>query len=344
MEVYLTEYKHFSTYYKALYKEISEGFHKCLCPSCQEKAINSHVFQKSTILLPLTKERRLYEFRCNLYDKIDVSYRLDGYKKIFAFPGFCQSHDNRLFASIEPNDCSVDWSLTESKYKLAYRTLCRELYEVKCTIYMLCQFLNDVKGAELELYVNWQNNIDKLRCLLPMLNIYKKILEDGIFRNDFSHLQFDLITLPFRFELCIAATISGTDKRGPNFNYDVQELNIVMLFPYGDKTFVILGRNPLCDNIWLNELMAVFNDSENSQDVREKAYYYNRAITDVLFRTDVHCMSPNLYNSLDKADIDAFLEIWLELSDEYDFEIGNRSSIFYKALKNAINGVRMSDA
>lgn len=310
---------------------------KCCCPNCENEAVNSHVLQKSLILKPLTKDNHLYMFDYpSLFatDDISVSYSRKGYKEAFAFKGFCHDHDNNIFAPIEPKDYSVDWSSADALYRTAYRTLCRELYINGLAIDMNTSLYQCLDGSKYVLYL--QQLLTNLRTSRSTLLHYKKVFEDGIQNKDYSEYKFHSFKLPFKFELCVASSIAGTDKRGVNFNMDFQELNIVNVFPYGDSTIVILGYSPKHNNLWLNSIVELYDKANSSDDIFEKAHYYNNIFVDILFRAEFHCMSPKLYESLDKDLLSCFLEQWKEMREDYSFEIASRNSLFYDTFKTLL--------
>lgn len=311
---------------------------KCCCPNCSNKAINySHVLQKALILLPLTRNKHLYMFHYHsLPEKngISVGYLLKGYKKAFAFKGFCHDHDNNVFAPIEPNDYSVDWTSEDALYRTAYRTLCRELYVNGLAIDMNTSLHQCLDGSKYMLYL--QQFLTNLRTSRSTLFHYKKVFEDGIQNKDYSKYKFYSFKLPFKFELCVASPIAGTDKRGVNFNMDFQELNIVNVFPYGDSTIVILGYSPEHDNLWLNSLVELFAMANASDYIIDKAHYYNTIFVDILFRAEFHCMSPKLYDSLDKDQLSCFLELWNKLRNDSSFDIASRNRLFCNTFKTLL--------
>lgn len=322
---------------EALRRELEKRDSKCCCPNCSNKAINnSHVLQKALILLPLTRNKHLYMFHYHsLPEKngISVGYLLTGYKEAFAFKGFCHDHDNRVFAPIEPNDYSVDWTSEDALYRTAYRTLCRELYINGLAIDINTSLYRSLDGNEYVFYL--QQLLANLKTSRSTLLHYKKVFEDGIQNKDYSEYKFYSFKLPFKFELCVASPIAGTDSR-VNFNMDFQELNIVNLFPYGDSTIIILGYSPEHNNLWLNSIVELFDKAKASDDIFEKAHYYNNIFVDILFRAEFHCMSPKLYDSLDKDLLYCFLEQWKEMREDYSFDIASRNSLFYDTFKTLL--------
>lgn len=85
---------------------------RCICSSCHENAINSHVLSKSHILKPISVNSKIYQFnyRPLYYPNEPVFYKLEGINQAYVFKGFCSNHDKEIFLPIEPSIGYVDWS------------------------------------------------------------------------------------------------------------------------------------------------------------------------------------------------------------------------------------------
>lgn len=333
--------------YLSLVQDIIHYYRECdkICSlsSCNEKAILSHVFQNNRILNAISDSTgSLMEFRFNsIFQGAFPQYKTIHKNNVLTYHGFCQSHDNKIFSEIEPQNNNVNWSLVLSQYLLAYRTVCREIYVANLGANIYNEIIR--RTAVTDPY-------DKSIVSVPLslleqrsrfFNIIENLVHyrddfEGVLKGEYSSYTFYFQELPFKLDICIAATISGTDKRGYCFKYDHQEMNVVNVFPYNDKTIVILGYDKKFENIWIHNLQNILLKAEVSEEIPEKAHYLNTAIIDILLRTDFHCMSTKLYNSLDKELLNCFLEQWHEMRDDYSFDILNRNNLFYNVLKSIL--------
>ena len=315
----------------------------CAFSSCKENAISSHVYQNSTILSNISDSKgELMEFRFDsIFNAAVPQYKAIHRNNVLTYPGFCQYHDNRLFSPIEPQKKYVDWSSPLSQQLLAYRTICRELYVANLGANVFNQIIDaysipnpDVEDEYLVPF-EFVMQRQKFGCIIDNLIHYRNDFENAIDGQKSSY-HFHYIEIPFRLELCVAATIAGTDKRGPCFITNYQDMNVINIFPYGDKTIAILGYDEQFENIWEKNILDVFAQAKESYNPLDKAYYYNTALMDILFRTDFHCLSKKLYSTLNKDQITAFLDNWNELRDEYTFDIASRSCLFYDTIKESL--------
>lgn len=337
------ERKKFLAHIESIIKHYSACDKKCAFSSCSELAILSHVYQNNKILSDMSDDfGELMEFRFNsIFQAAYPQYKSIHRNKVLAYHGFCQPHDTKLFLPIEPLKGCVDWCLPLSQQLIAYRTICREIYVANLGANIYDQILKESSVSnpdnELEVIVPFDLVEQRANFISIIRNLahYRDEFESALSGNSSSYC-FYYHELPFRLEICIAATIAGTDKRGPCFKYDYQEMNVVNIFPYNDKTIIILGYDTMFDNIWINNLQSIFSKAESSEDKIEKAHYLNTAIIDILLRTDFHCMSTKLYNSLDKEQLDCFLELWNDMRNEYSFDILSRNSLFYKTLRSLL--------
>jgi len=337
------ERKKLLAHIESIIKHYSACNKTCAFSSCSEQAILSHVYQNNKILTDMSDDSgELMEFRFNsIFQAAYPEYKSIHRNKVLTYHGFCQSHDTKLFLPIEPLKGCVDWCLPLSQQLIAYRTICREIYVANLGANIYNQIIKEFSVPnphdEFEVIVPLDLVIRKANLLSIIKNLahYSDEFESA-WSGDGSSYRFYYHELPFRLEICIAATIAGTDKRGPCFKYDYQEMNVVNIFPYNDKTIIILGYDNKFDNIWINNLQSILSKAESSEDKIEKAHYLNMAIIDILLRTDFHCMSTKLYNSLDKEQLEYFLGLWNDMRNEQSFDILSRSSLFYQTLRTLL--------
>lgn len=306
--------------------------YNCMCPLCKKKPIFSHVFQKKGILSQIANKGKVFMFTTKHLFAIHennsfVEYRPIGINEAFGFMGFCLEHDNGLFSPIEPSKGVVDWYDKKSQYLLAYRSVCREIsvnYEV---IFMINERMKFLAGDENSLFAQL---FLKTNCnnTIAVLQKYKIMLENGIFKMDFSTYEFKAVELPFVLDLCVSAPIiikeetAGLYFGPPKENID-NVVNIINIFPYKTKTIVLMGF--LCGKP--NKWMGTIYDKISSNRVNN----ISKALQDILFRAEFHCISEKLYNSL-FSEIPQFLKEWSVNADNFSASMEYKSNIFCKYL------------
>lgn len=300
----------------------------CMCSFCRENTIKySHVLSKSQILKPISENSKIYQFeyRPLFYPDAPIKYSLKGINEAYTFKGFCPKHDNKVFSPIEPTVGRVDWSNIRNQYLLGYRTLCNEMatQEIVYDIneHLLSNSESDDPLYKFDLFIKRGN----LLCSANTLNHYKTILENGIFKGDYSGYQFEHIELPFQFDLCVCSPIHVDDGKGICFKYDFQESNVVMIFPYYGKTEIIIGYSQCFENTWLNNIIPEFR-SNNPLSL-------SRAFANVLYRVEFNAMSPKLYNLLDPSLVELFLKTFVQNASVYSLDIYGVENLFLTPLK-----------
>lgn len=301
--------------------------YKCMCPFCNEEAIKSHAFQKNGILRKIADKGKVMSFEYRhlysiLKNESPIIYQERGLnEENFWFYGFCSAHDKKIFQPIEEPEETLDWRNIKNQYLLAYRTICRELFinlKVKNIFnYCLKHYYTD------ELFIHLSN----VNYSIQEIEKYKLLFENGIFNNDYSKYYFKIIELPFKLDLCLASPITISNElngfcfsKNPNC---LEQINIVNIFPYKNRTMIILGFLNGSRNIWMNEMYENLR-SDVINDVC-------MSLQDFLFRSEFHCMSKELYNEV-KDELPLFFEEWNERKCIYDSKLKYKSNLFKKPI------------
>ncbi|MCH5236133.1 MAG: hypothetical protein J1E16_12640 [Muribaculaceae bacterium] len=322
------------------YLKILQDLHKqsmqinavCFCPTCNQKAIFSHVFSKRHILQPICPESHLY-----LFDRRDMiflssadmlSYRRKGITKAFGFQGFCQKHDSTVFSEIEPKVGRVDWSNIRNQYLLSYRSLCREIYANKVVSDVLNHLIQYSVSNNPNYHFNLCLSLSELRNSLTNLLCYKQFLEKGVFENNFEYIKFNYYELPFQIDLCISSPFRVEDGRGLCFKYDFQELNIVNIFPYYGKTIIIIGYSDNFKNTWMNSILPNIKTPF--------PHLLSKLLTDILYRTELSAMSEKMFKRINPELLNGFYITYREQITNYDLNFDQIASLLYEPLKEVM--------
>lgn len=297
---------------------------KCMYPSCDKEPIKSHTFQKNGMLRKIAEKGKVMSFDYKslyllLNNEIPIGYKERGCQEnFFWFYGFCSNHDTKVFQPIEKPEEDVDWKNVKNQYLLAYRTICRELYidfQVKEILYNLCQYYTD------EIFIELSN----INCSIQEIIKYKRLFEEGIFNNNYSKYYFKIVELPFKLELCLASPIIISEElKGFCFNTEqkqLEQINIVEVFPYKNHTMIILGFLKESPNKWMNKIYENLH-SDNINDICI-------SLQDFLFRSEYHCISKKLYYEI-KDELPQFFQEWCRLKRMYNAQLEYKSNIFRK--------------
>lgn len=310
-------------------KKINKALCNCMYPQCTENPIYSHVFQKEGVLQEISTDRKViaFEYR-DLFalerGECPVCYKESGINETFGFYGFCNLHDTKVFAPIEPKDKEVDWYDVKNQYLLGYRTLCRECFvHLQMSKYLTTLFDNGYFSEDM--FIAKANS----KRSIFILGKYKTVLEKGIFWKDYSRYSFKTTELPFRLELCLASPIViREESKGPYFGPDENVIsdtvNIITIFPHKNRTVVMIGFLEGEKNIWANTIYSMLR-SDDIDDV-------SRALQDIMFRSEFHCMSKLLYNEIE-SEIPTFLQEWNLLREAHDYYLPYSSNIFRKYIR-----------
>lgn len=317
-------------YIDDIFSEEKKKSSLCMFHDCSNESISSHVFSRSHILKPISKDLNIYQFNQRplifLSNKHDVfCYKLEPIRNAFIFKGFCQKHDNDLFKSIEPHNGFVDWSQKKSQYLLSYRTICREIYANNVVINVIDTISknNYAKLQSVNLF-SLEKQLITLQYTRENLFYYKSLLEKDILKKDFSSISFKYIELPFQFDLCVSAPIYIDYGNGLCFNSDCQELNIINIFPYYGKTIILFGYLQKFNNQWMNGILPKFKSPY--------PHIVSSAFVDILYRAEFNAMSPSLYDSLDKDLLNEFFRTWKIEVNNFSDDMQEVSHLFYYTL------------
>ena len=317
-------------------KKVNRPLCNCMHPGCKCKPIFSHVFQKKGILSSIATNSKVYMldyrdlFSFNRGDA-PVRYKLESINNCFGFYGFCKEHDNSLFLEIERKQ-SIDWTDDRVQYLLAYRTICREVY-VNLQVKTILRSIIDA------IYFEDKNNVLRIctelsnrSVTLDVMLQYKTMLEESLLNEDYSKYEFRCLCHPFKLGLCLASPICISEESAPLYfgppKDDIDDtVNIVNIFPYRGRTMIIMGFLNGKPNYWAENIY----DKMRSADICEIA----SGLQDVLFRSEFHCLSTELYEAI-SSKVPLFIDEWLMNSSNYSLNIQYHSNLFEDYIKQQL--------
>ena len=313
-------------------RQIERSSKRCMCPNCTSTAINSHVFQRNGIISQIATEGRVYSFNLDSLFKLlrgqnPIQYEITGIREAFCFNGFCSVHDNDLFLPIEQGE--VDWYNEHNQYLLEYKTICRELRAKEDAHQLLCNTLKTFEwGADsYDIPIGMTYEILNAQRTIPTLIQYKKLFENGIYNRDYSRYFFYVRVLPFRLDMCLSSPITIKEENKQMFiaSDEINDtVNIVQIFPYKDRTIIMLGFLEGKANTWCYETKgALWSD-----DIDDACH----ALQDILFRSDFNCISQELYDAI-KDKLPLFYDEWRNNASNFSRDISFTSNIIDDYIK-----------
>lgn len=189
---------------------------KCLFDNCQEEAIDSHLLQRNGIINKIAEQSHVYKMITAPYKPQGLEFKYMGLKDAFAFPGFCETHDNNIFKEIESTD--IQYTEYRTQLLFSYRALMNEKRKKEINIDFDDRILN---SFSLKLYLSDQYLSDLAEHRKGDLLGIKdsEYYEEKFLSNikdpllqDFSFLVFELP----KVDLCVSAAFTYETTREIN--------------------------------------------------------------------------------------------------------------------------------
>lgn len=223
----MDEYREIENEFDKLERFLVKTKWKCMCPNCNENAINSHLLQKNGILNHVAENGHLYEMRGqNVYNLRNTDVLMEpqkvGINHAISFPLFCDKHDSSLFKPIEGN--CIDFDDYRTQLLFSYRSICSEIRKKQFNI------------ERFQLLTENQEKFDVLlwtKLSICDLNTYKKLVEENL--NE-SERKFTFLHLTYPFLPVYASGVTS--------NYFIDEEN--------NSYMEHIAIEPMLDSIFIN--------------------------------------------------------------------------------------------
>jgi len=314
--------------YERIFKKVNKKTRQCLVNGCKNNAIKSHALQKKGILKEISSKNHIYQFSnvpLFLKDK-KGNYELKkrGINDVFTFPGFCALHDTSVFSNIETN--KIQANSIESARLHSYRAISQEIRRKEIAIDLANDLLDT--NPPLDIIMSFHFYKKGLLSGIENLNFFKNELEKEIF-TEYSIFEYQIVELP-KIEVCISAPLtikneneSDADILDENGNFvnKIITTNILNIFPIKNKTLVLLAQHPKYPCDWSSDLINELKNSEKTN--------YKKIISDIIStRAEFWCISPKLYESINKKKKERLLEIWKNEVLNFSSNINNDFNFF----------------
>lgn len=260
----------------------------CLFPGCSAVAIRSHSQQRATALLAISVDQQVIGVNRNILSMQDQATCPYSIKVASRFWGFCSTHDNDVFKSIE--DKALDTSCSQSLFLLFLRTCCFEIAQKRESSRFMryfYEFGKDFLGSDLkpslEAEIASTTSDRHSNYLLERLfDIYQK--------KDWGSVSHKVLELPKNIGLSCSSTISSRSGDIRDWDRDAEKplpfigFNIV---PSESSTSIIVSWF----SEWIDQVQEFWDRYESAS---LSSILYELAIN----RSEDALISPNLWNSL----------------------------------------------
>lgn len=316
-------------------KNIFSKSRLCLVSNCNEIAINSHVFQKNKILDQISKpDNHFYSWKFpSIFSLIkNPTFKVDkvGINEGYSFPGFCQKHDDEIFAPIEKS--SVDFYLSSVQALFTYRTLCLELRKkeiAKDIKVETAKIIYESKNKNwLSYYLAMDQPILDFKQAIKDLSFFKSQLENEIFNSGESKFNYTTLKFP-RLDVCFSTPLSIFDVNNDNSNeideygFDKEipiSTSVLNFFPYDNFSYFISANHKEYFCNWTSELI---------KKMKVQNVQLTKIISDILsYRCEFWAISQSLFQLIDLNKISEFEKISHDHFDNYNYNIDSQFNLF----------------
>lgn len=226
-------------------KKAKNSSRECNYPGCNEKEINSHIFQKNGILSSIAKNRHLIAHDIDFYNNHAFAFKRTGLNKVFSFNCFCANHDSELFKAIESIDLDdLDFDCYKNCLLFVMRGVYNELNSKSEVVRFYKCLMKDERGL-----------FDKTTLMASLMgNTYGKKDVTDYLKAFWYDLNNGTETFVFRvrrmkrLELCLSSSINYettdelTDYRMQN-RKEMERLAplFINFFPLKDCSLLLIG-------------------------------------------------------------------------------------------------------
>lgn len=196
----------------------------CLHPEagpavCDKTIVRAHTVRRSADLKAIARNGHVYQTSADLGDlhrnNGELVAKLIGINRASTFRGFCSKHDSSTFAPIETADLAPT---DEQAFLLAYRALCKELYEKERQLESMAIVRQSDKGRS----IDDQYRVQEFAFLMETgieaglkdLRRHKAMFDADLLAADFSNMRFAALELAETPEIMCSSAVQ------PEFTFD----------------------------------------------------------------------------------------------------------------------------
>lgn len=307
-----------------IWKKTKNRKRKCLVSDCQQRSINSHLLQRRGILSEITREGKIVSLgHDSLYNGGTLKLDLIGLNAGMSLNLFCGFHDNDLFDEIEKKEFDESDYIVQLLF--AYRSICCELRKKEIQYENLSISIDNKRLKQIA-NLDWLKNMkvvkEGFRLGIKDLSLFKKEAEIDLYSEDMSDSRFRFYSYDFeRIDVCCSAMFSPTNTITKELQEEPFSAVFVNIFPYRNRTIIILGYHVEYDSIWIKNYCEKF-DGMNLNS-------FKLEISNILIkRCETWAISPQLYDKIDNVKRGRILSEFRQDLENLDEDMNSDLNIF----------------
>lgn len=282
----------------------------CMLPGCSKSAINSHIIQRSQFLHPISdvnqklmtlETRETFPGKLPKFKKVPI-------RGILTFKGFCDIHDQMIFAEIEKKP----FNLTDNKHLglFVYRGICHELNKKQIIVKWTEELLKDKDEFSDELLEKTKQELDLQNLGIKDISYFKNLIEKDIVSNE-SNFEYQVHKLEKRevvtsgcFTIENLIWVDGAKLHDEEWRNKPLKTVAITLFPINDELILILGylKTDLKEvNSFIQKLGGISLDFVNKILIEYaetwacSENFYNEYINHQLKAVQIACTGTNVH-------------------------------------------------
>lgn len=286
---------------------IKKSYHglKCLCPGCQNVAINSHLLQQHGILDHASRSHKFIEVRYkDIFnwgkDDISCEFKEVGINQTLSYPLFCAEHDTLLFKDFEQRDTTLDSYRTQ--LLLSYRTLVCEYRKVEIVLTQHRDLLSrNFYNGDLECLGEY------IKLLMSHGNFIQSVLNfiindlNGVGMSSFSFIHYKYP----KVEVAASAVLGFDDDKIIDVSNLFSSHNLIVAFihviPQKESTEIIIGYPKFAVSNILLDYIKRWHRVDNIG--------LGYMLTDLIAnKAENVCLSKELFDAIPKCKLDLILK------------------------------------
>lgn len=298
---------------KQIRRNLKDKKRGCMVDGCKENAINSHLLQRHGILNNIIEDGHMMELRPNDMFKWNreespIVFKRVGLNDAISYPLFCNHHDTEIFAEIE--NSAPDLYSYRTRLLFSYRAICADEYKKRFEAEYFDRIINSRTLDFDHTYMcKFRDSFCAgVRDLCQFKSIILEELASPSHRMEFVHLEFP------RFPVYASSPFSYETNLNKLYSSDMWDGGVIHIIPLNDKLHILWGY--LKDS--LNKDMEEYINKWRNVNKESLGVLLTDLFTQ---RIEIFGMSPSLYRSINKINVEKYFKSQLKSYQTYDMNL-----------------------